>query len=111
MFQESRRGAVTVVSGDEPLTVDNVAEAARILERCWGTGVPMAVFDLSRVPLIDSAAMELLLNAHEQFEQRGGAFRVASPNRLCLDALLATGVADQLDVYDSLTTAIRSYLR
>ncbi len=111
MFQESRRGAVTVLGTDDPLTVENVSEAVAILERCCQTCPPMAVMDLSRVPFVDSAAMELLLNAHEQFERRGGAFKVASPTRLCLDALQATGVADQLDVHDSLADAIRSYLR
>ena len=111
MFQESKQGAVTVVSVSGPLTVENVPQAAEILERCCQSGTPRAVFDLARMPLIDSAGLELLLNAHEQFERRGGAFKVAGASPLCVDALSVTGIVDQLEVYDELTQAIRSYLR
>ncbi len=111
MFEESQQGAVTVIKGDVPLTSEHVQEATKALEKCFDAGVPMAVFDLERVPLLDSAGLELLLNAEEKFDQHGGALRIGGANRLCLEALEVTGVADHLEIFDEVTEAVRSFLR
>ena len=111
MIDQSKQGAITVIGSDEPLTVDHVAEAAAALQNCFGHGPPMAVLNLARVPLIDSAGLELLLNAHDSFSERGGAFKVAAATPLCRDILSVTGVADDLEVYDEVSMAVRSFLR
>ncbi len=111
MFQETQQGAVTVVRGDGPLTSEHVQEAMAALDKCFDGGVPMAVLDLERVPLLDSAGLELLLNAVEKFDQHGGALKIGGAKRLCLEALAVTGVADRLEVYDKVTDAVRSFLR
>ena len=111
MIERSRQGAITVIGSDDPLTADHVADAAAALQDCFGDGPPMAILDMARIPLLDSAGLELLLNAHDSFAERGGAFKLAGANPLCQDILSVTGVADELEVYDELTLAVRSFLR
>ena len=111
MIEESKQGAITVIGSDEPLTVEHVAAAAAVLQRCFGAGPPMAVLDMARIPLLDSAGLELLLNAHESFAQHGGSFKLAAPNPLCEDVLSVTGVADELELHDEVVLAVRSFLR
>jgi hypothetical protein len=55
--------------------------------------------------------LELLLNAHDSFAERGGAFKVAAATPLCRDILSVTGVSDDVEVYDEVTMAVRSFLR
>lgn len=111
MIEESKQGAITVIGTSDPLTADHVAEAAEALQRCFNDGPPMAVLDMSGIPLIDSAGLELLLNAHDGFAERGGAFKVARATPLCHDILSVTGVANEIEVHDELTMAVRSFLR
>ena len=88
-----------MIGSDEPLTADHVDDAAAAFERCLADGPPMAVLDMTRIPLLDSAGLELLLNAHEAFDQRGGALKIAAANPLCRDVLSVTGVADELEMH------------
>ena len=111
MIEESMQGAITVIGSDEPLTVENVADAAAALQRCFGDGPPMAVLNMARITLLDSVGLELLLNAHDSFAERGGAFKLAAANPLCEDVLSVTGVGDELELYDEVTLAVRSFLR
>ncbi len=111
MFQTSRQGAVGVISGSEPLTRDHVDQVADLLEQLLAEGQPMSVIDLSRVPLLDSAGLELLLEVQENFVQRGGALKLAAPNPLCRDILMITAVADHFDVYDQVADAVGSFVR
>ena len=111
MIEETKQGAITVIGIHDPLTVDHVADAAEALQRCFTDGPPMAVLDMTGIPLIDSAGLELLLNAHDSFAERGGAFKVAAATPLCQDILSVTGVADEIEVHDELTLAVRSFLR
>ena len=111
MIEESKQGAITVIGGPDPLTAEHVSEAAAVLQGCFHEGPPMAVLDMTRIPLLDSAGLELLLNAHDSFSQRGGAFKLAAATPLCRDILSVTGIADQLELYDEVALAVRSFLR
>ncbi len=111
MFQESRQGAVVVVSDNEPLDHTRVDEARTVFERYGAIGAPMAVYDLSSVAFVDSAGLEFLLDTSEQFRNRGGDLKLANPNPVCLDTLRITGVGQELEVYDQTSNAVRSFLR
>lgn len=111
MYQEAKQGAVVVVSNDEPLDRAHIEDARAVFERCGGVAAPMAVFDLSAVPFMDSAGLEFLLETHEQYQQHGGELKLAAPNSICLDALRVTGVAGKLEIHEQTGTAVRSFLR
>ncbi len=111
MFERVTRGAVNVVQGDSPLNVDHVAEVASVLGECLQNGHPYVVFDLETVPLIDSAGLELLLDFKEQFQQLGGAVKLAAPNPLCEEILSLTGVGGSLEVFQDALSAVGSFVR
>jgi anti-anti-sigma factor len=108
-FERARQGAVDLIRGDDPLTSDSVAAVGRLLDECLQAGQPRAVFDLARVTLLDSAALELLLNYQEAFQRRGGALKLAAPNPLCRDVLMATGVDRHFEIFSEAVLAVGSF--
>lgn len=111
MFELRRQGAVSVLSGDEPLAAAAVEDLDAQLQSCFTHGQPRLVIDLERVPLLNSAGLEWLVDAAEKCFHRGGQVQLASPNALCSDILRITGVADQIEVHDDVASAVRSFSR
>ena len=111
MFEHSKQGAVDLIAGDEPLHVDTLERAARLLDQCIAQGQPRLVFDLGGVALIDSAGLELLLDARERCAQRGGLLQLAAPNPLCRDVLQVTGLASEFEIFDDVLSAVGSFAR
>jgi anti-anti-sigma factor len=67
------------------------------------------VLNLEHVPLVDSAGLEWLLTTQATCTRRGGALRIATPSPLCQQILEVTGVAQRVDIFPDLTTAIGSF--
>ena len=111
MFECVTQGVVDVVQGDTPLNVEHAEEVARLLERCLASGRPYVVLDLDRVPLIDSAGLELLVDFQERLQQLGGALKLAGVNPLCSDVLDVTGVRAGLEVFPEVLSAVGSFVR
>ncbi len=109
MFQLSKQGAVDVIFGEAPLNIEHIEEVADLISACQGQGQPRIVFDLKYVPLIDSAGLELLLDAHDQCVQRGGLLQLAAPNQLCRDILNVTDADSQFMLFDDVMSAVGSF--
>ena len=110
MFERTRQGSVDVVQGNSPLVEEQLADAAAALEPCL-SGQPRIVFDLVRVPLIDSCGLEFLLACCERCEARGGGMRLANLSPLVAEILRITGVGDQFEIYGSTAAAAGSFAR
>lgn len=111
MFERRRQGAVDLIQGDDPLTTEHLDQIGRLCDESLAAGQPRAVFDLSRVPLVDSAGLEWLLNVQEQFVGRGGAIKLAGANHLCRDILNLTGIDRHFEVFNDSMTAVGSFAR
>jgi anti-sigma B factor antagonist len=111
MFEMTKRGAVHVMSGNQPLTTTHVQEVTDLCGDCFENGQPRLVFDLSGVPLMDSSGLELLLDLRDSCQKRGGAMQICSPNPLCRDILIATGLTTQFAIFDDQAAAVGSYSR
>jgi anti-anti-sigma factor len=111
MFEMIKRGAVHVLSGNQPLTTAHVKDVSELCDDCLENGQPRLVFDLSGVPLIDSSGLELLLDLRDGCHKRGGAMQICSPNPLCRDILVATGLTSQFAIFDDQSSAVGSYSR
>lgn len=111
MFQHTRQGAVDVISGDDPLTADFVSRVLPLLQECAARGQPHVVLDLERVPLLDSAGLEMLLDVQEEFQRRGGVLKLAGRNPLCREILTITGVAKHFEIYAELASAVGSFVQ
>jgi anti-anti-sigma factor len=111
MFEIRRQGTISIVTGDEPIHAASISQLDSQLLACFSHGQPRIVLDLERVPLIDSAGLEWLVDAAEKCFQRGGQVQIAAPNPLCGDILRITGVNEQIEVFEDVTTAVRSFAR
>lgn len=111
MFHRTRQGAVEVIATDDPLTHEHADELAVEVEHCKGHGQPMVVLDMQRIPLLDSAGLERLLDCQEELESNGGILKLAAPSSLCQDILGATGVASQFEIFGDVKSAVGSFLR
>jgi anti-anti-sigma factor len=111
MFERLTQGAVDLIHGDEPINAERVEGLARLLQESAGRGQPFVVLDMEKVPLVDSAGLELLLDYREKFQQLGGAMKLSGPNPLCEDILSITGVGASLEIFRESLSAVGSFVR
>jgi len=111
MFPVESQGAVDVVKLTVTLNHENVEQLSETIETRLGEGQPMVVLDMSGVPLIDSAALESLLDIQQTMRSKGGAVKLAGLSQLCGDILRATDVAKHFDTYSDVKEAVRSFVR
>ena len=98
-----------VVSGNDPLNADRVDSVRALVDECLVSGQPRVVFDLKHVPLIDSAGLELLLDAQDECVRRGGRLQIAGANTLCREILQITDVARHFEMFDDAVAAAGSF--
>ena len=111
MFQESRQGAIKVISGSVPLSGDNLQLLKAAAEQSLAGGQPRAVLDLHEVALIDSAGLECLLDVLDLFKGRAGVLKLAAPTPLCADILSVTGVGDYFETFPDVNAAVGSFIQ
>ena len=111
MIETTLQGAVKIVSCNQPLLGEVIEDLEVALEKAFSGGRPMAVFDMENVPLLDSSALEKLLELSERFADQGGSLKIATPNPLCSDAFRITGVGQQLEIYTRISDAVGSFVR
>ena len=111
MFQLTKQGAIDIVSGDDVLNFQTVEDASEAVLECVNVGQPRLVFNLEKVPLIDSEGLDFLLDTRDLCANRGGVFKLAGPNTLCRDILKITGINSQLEVFDDVIMAAGSFVQ
>ena len=111
MFEHTKQGAVDLILGNESFDAAQVEKVSGLLDECIGRPQPRVVIDMAWIPRIDSAGLELLLDARKEFQQRGGAVKLAAPNPLCREILRITGVDARLELFDDVASAVRSFAR
>ena len=111
MIETSRQGTVTVFQPEERLNAEQVAELEVLAADCLSVGVPLAVVNLESTHIISSAGLEFLLDFGEQLRSRGGDLKLSSPNSLCAEILEITDCDTQLEVYENVNQAVRSFVK
>ncbi len=100
-------GSVTVVHTPEELGGDNAKQLEdhlTSLDRC------NVVVDLNGTETIDSPGLEALLNAQETLRALGGDLKLATDNATNNTILQITRIDQQLEVYDTVLTAVKSFI-
>lgn len=72
------------------------------------SGRGCVVVDLSEVPFIDSAGLELLCDLLDVAAERGHALKLAAASEVCQEILRITNLADHFGMYASIEDAARS---
>ncbi len=111
MFKRNTQGTIDVVRGDDALVSERLDELSDLLEECLEQGQPRAVLDMQDALLIDSAGLELLLDAQTDFQRRGGVLKLAAVNPLCEEILSVSGVANQFEIHCDVKAAVGSFVQ
>ena len=104
-----QQGAVAVIRLDGLMTHENLSQVEVELTERSETGQPRILLDMSRVPLLDSAAMNLLLDLQDNSSYRGGVVKLVGLTPLCREILEITGVFRKFEVFDNQIAAIGSF--
>ncbi|MFE7782928.1 STAS domain-containing protein [Streptomyces nigrescens] len=98
---QGREALLVAITGD--LDLDNVAPLDDTLRKATEDGVARVVVDLSAVTFADSAAVNVLLQAHTAL---GPALRLATPSAVLERLFTLTGLDTVLPLHDSVTKAL-----
>jgi anti-anti-sigma factor len=101
-------GMVTVIAPHGPLVREDLADLRQAVELAAEAKDGRVVVDMRDVPFLDSGGIELLLELCES----NGAYtrpRLAALDETCREALTLTRVLEQLDAFDSVESAVKSY--
>jgi anti-anti-sigma factor len=109
MIEHTTQGSVHVFTCNKPLNHELAPVASTRFAPCIQKGQPRVVLNLEQVPLIDSVGLEMLMTTQMTCARHGGALRLAAPNPLCQQILEVTGVADRIEIYPDMTTAVGSF--
>lgn len=99
-------GDVIVVHTPEELGGDQTAKLEPYLAQLERQ---MVVLDLDNTEMIDSAGLTALLDAQESLRALGGNVKIATTNAMNRKILGVTRLDDQLEVFDSVLDAVRSF--
>ena len=95
----SRIGVFTYLAPPGSLDTDaSVSELGDQLADCRSANELRIVIDFSNVSLVNSAAIELLLDSQDELRRLGGNITVANPSAVVLDVLRVTGASSQLRI-------------
>ena len=111
MFSVDPHGAVDVVTPTAPINEENIVELHETFQRSLSDGQPMVVLDMSDVPLVDSVGLESLLDIQQSLQLQGGTMKLACLSQLCQEILRVTGVAEHLQTYQNVKTAVGSFVK
>ena len=68
------------------------------------------IIDCKAVPYLDSAALELLLQVHDELKRQGGTLKICGLNPICQDILIATRLINLLNIHEDIHTAVMERL-
>lgn len=106
MINIEKQGAVSVMRPRGPLKDELLDTCRSKVEPLVHQGRPQVVMDLSETVLLDSAALQWLLELDAACGYRGGGFCVSNANGLCGEILSITGVGSQLQICADVKAAL-----
>ena len=99
-------GEVIVVHTPEELGTDQAAEFEAHLPSLDRNRV---VLDVDNTEVLDSAGLTAILNVHDVLRETGGAMRISATNPINRKILELTRLDQQLEVYESVIEAVKSF--
>ena len=100
-------GEVIVVHTPEELGGDTSAQFEKFITSLERSNV---VLDLDGTESVESAGLEAVLNAHETLRELQGDLKISTSNTSNRKILEITRLDQQLEVYDSVLDAVKSFV-
>jgi anti-sigma B factor antagonist len=101
-------GSVIVVHSPEDMSADQAAQFESALRNVDPACV---VLDMDDTELIDSSGLTAILEAKEALGQRQGDLKIATTNATNRKILEITRLDEQLEIFESVIDAVKSYQR
>ncbi len=106
----SRLGSLTVLSPRGAIASAEVDEFADCIETHRRKTNGRFVLDFSQVSFLDSRGVEILWDLADRQREGGQTIKLATVPELCREIFELTGIAEQLDIFDSPESAVKSFL-
>lgn len=103
-------GSVGVLVPHGAIAQDEVNDFARAFEEYRRRSNGRVVLDFGNITFLDSAGLETLWDFADRQRDAGQSLKVAAIPELCREILELTGVSDELDLFDSTESAVRSFM-
>lgn len=106
-----RSDGVAIVRVTGALDLAMAPKVEQVIDRVARLGCPVVVIDLTGTNFLASVGMAVLLRAHRQLNQAGPppiGVRVVATGRTVLRPLQMTRLVDELDLYATLSEALRA---
>ena len=101
-----KSGGRTVLTPKESITHENCEAIKDQIDTEIEKNKTEIIMDCKSVPYLDSAALELLLKAHDGLKSQGGALKLVGLNPVCRDILVATRLINELNIYEDIHKAV-----
>lgn len=102
-------GSVTVIAPQGPIAQDDVKDFVRTTtEQREATGGRL-VLDFAKVAFLDSAGVEAVWDLSDHLQESGRAAKLAGLPEICREILELTGLARDLDLFDTTESAVKSF--
>ena len=109
-IEREQKGAVSVLRPDEPIVAEHVDLVKTELLNAFRETLGRTVVDMSKVPFIDIAGLEALVDVSEVMEGSGNVLKLCDAKPTIREVLHLTGIEDRFDQFDSVSDAVRSFL-
>lgn len=97
----SRIGVLTYLAPTGPLLAqEDLAQLKKTTEACIAAGETQLILDLSKVPLVNGAALDTLLAIQESLTRYGGSLKTVKANALIRDIFRISDFNDYVDFID-----------
>lgn len=108
-FTLSQQGSVTVIQLEGAMLSSDLNSLAETILARTAHGQPRILVDLSAVPTVDSASLELILTTQETCRSRGGILKLTGLNPLCREIFTVTLLERRFEFFDNQMTALGSF--
>lgn len=108
--QSQGRVPITVFHLQDRVNLGNFAELEESAKDAYNNGMRDLVIDLSQTPSMTSIGIRALILIHKMLNTEGGShLKLAGPTPDIRDMLNVAGVAQYLEMYDTVEEAVASF--
>jgi anti-sigma B factor antagonist len=108
LINTAKVGASTVLTPRDSLIENNCEALENLFNELLTQQKTDIILDCKAVSFLDSKALELLLQMHEELKDRGGTLKIVGTNAVCQDILFATRLVNVLHIYQDIHKAVVS---
>jgi anti-sigma B factor antagonist len=100
-------GGAWVLCPREAITQAECDELRNMADESSASGGGTLMIDLTEVPFIDSAGLEMFLELSRNFREQGGRLKLAGLNEICEEIFRLTDLTERFEIYPSVEKAAK----